>query len=66
MIAGKLRVRRKYRTGHRCQDCGWNKPTTVIVWWASGGTYRVCGECIRPYRGSILGPAHGHTIRANA
>lgn len=54
----KRRVYRKpTHAGGACQDCGrpW-KPVTVVRWWVSGGTYRVCGECIRPYRGIILAP----------
>lgn len=51
------RVRRRYRIGRPCQDCGrrW-KPTTVVYWWATGGAYCVCGDCIRPYRRVILAP----------
>lgn len=64
-----LRVRRVYRMARgrwdACEDCGRIRPRTIIVWWASGGRYRVCGECIAPYRGVILGPAHAHTIAAN-
>jgi len=48
--------RRRYRSGHRCQDCGWDKPTTVIRFWASGYLYRVCSRCIRPYYGVINYP----------
>jgi len=50
-------TRRRYRIGRPCQDCGRReKPTTTIYWWASGWAYVVCGECIRPYRRSILAP----------
>jgi hypothetical protein len=51
-------MKRKYsRFGRRCQDCGceW-KPTTEIIFWASGYRYWVCGECIRAYRAIILQP----------
>ena len=47
--------RRKWQIGH-CQDCGWERSTTIIVFWATGMQYRVCAECIRPYRGVILKP----------
>lgn len=53
-MAGRVRVRRKYRPGRRCQDCGWEKPTTEIRFWATGMRYRVCKECIKPYRRQIL------------
>jgi hypothetical protein len=45
-------MKRKYEHG-KCQDCGWEKSTTVIVFWATGMKYRVCAECIKPYRGVI-------------
>ena len=50
-------TRRRYRHGRPCQDCGrkW-KPTTEIVFWATGFRYFVCGECVRPYRRVILTP----------
>lgn len=49
--------RRKYRTGNgRCQDCGNTDRTTLITWWSSGFTYRVCVECIKPYRHLITRP----------
>jgi hypothetical protein len=50
---GVCRVRRKYTLG-KCQDCGWVKRTTVITFWVNGMKYRVCAQCIKPYRGSIL------------
>lgn len=63
------RIRRRYRMpagrGDACEDCGRIRPRTVVVFWASGMRYRVCGECIAAYRRVILGPAHGHTIAAN-
>jgi hypothetical protein len=57
-------MRRKYRVGRRCQDCGreW-KPTTLILFWSSGFQYWVCGDCIRAYRGMILAP-RGEWARA--
>lgn len=45
--------RRKYAKG-KCQDCGWIKRVTRIVFWATGMKYDVCAECIKPYRGVIL------------
>lgn len=48
--------RRRYRIGRPCQDCGRRRPTTVVYWWSSGTPYTVCGDCIRPYRHSILAP----------
>jgi hypothetical protein len=50
------RKRRKYTIGH-CQDCGHQKRTTAIVFWATGMRYRVCAECIKSYRAVILKPA---------
>ena len=44
--------KRKYTIGV-CNDCGYSKSTTVITFWASGMKYRVCAECIKPYRGII-------------
>lgn len=50
-------IRRKYRVGCRCQDCGrdW-VPVTTITFWDSGMRYRVCGTCIKAYRGVINKP----------
>jgi hypothetical protein len=49
--------RRRYTlTGRRCQDCGNYRPATTITFWASGYRYRVCSDCIRPYRRMILRP----------
>lgn len=48
------RWRRIYRPGHRCQDCGHVRLTTVVIFWLNGMRYRVCSTCIRPYRRSIL------------
>lgn len=39
-----------------CQDCGRRRPWTVITFWTTGYRYRVCGDCIRPYRRVILRP----------
>ena len=47
--------RRKYEMG-RCEDCGYEKRTTLVYFWASNMPYRVCVECIKPYRGQILKP----------
>ena len=47
--------RRKYVDG-KCQDCGHEKPTTTITFWATGFKYRECGVCIRAYRAVILKP----------
>lgn len=49
------RKRRKYSEG-RCQDCGWIKRTTEIIFWVNGMRYRVCAQCIKPYRKEILKP----------
>jgi hypothetical protein len=46
-------MKRKYEEGH-CQDCGHEKQTTVVVFWATGMKYRVCAECIKAYRKVIL------------
>jgi hypothetical protein len=51
-------IRRRYRKGRRCQDCGRSRPTTIITFWSSGYRYIVCGECIRPYRSMILSGTH--------
>lgn len=47
------RWRRRYTVGRACQDCGRHRPATWIMFWATGYWYRVCGECIRAYRGVI-------------
>jgi len=47
------RWRRRYREG-QCQDCGWIKRVTTIVFWVNAMHYRVCKDCIKPYRGVIL------------
>jgi hypothetical protein len=49
-------MRRRYRMGRRCQDCGrdW-KPTTRIV-FLSGFRYWVCGDCVRAYQGMLMKP----------
>jgi hypothetical protein len=50
-------MRRKYsRNSPRCQDCGNFRPSTQIIFWATGYRYWVCGECIDAYRGIILAP----------
>lgn len=46
--------RRKYERGS-CQDCGWQRNVTTITFWATGMRYRVCPDCIKPYRSVILG-----------
>jgi hypothetical protein len=51
----KLVKRRKYVDG-KCQDCGHPKRVAEIIFWATGMKYRVCSECIKPYRGVILKP----------
>lgn len=48
-------MKRAYATG-KCEDCGHIKRTTVVTFWATGFKYRVCAECIKPYRGVILKP----------
>lgn len=48
--------RRKYRVNGRCDDCGHEIPTTIITFWVNGMRYRVCKDCIKPYRGQILKP----------
>jgi hypothetical protein len=58
------RVRRKYREGRPCQDCGRRRPTTVIHFWATGMAYTVCGECIEPYRAIILAPCRPGCIHS--
>ena len=35
---------------------GWEKRITTITFWATGMRYRVCADCIKPYRGEILKP----------
>jgi hypothetical protein len=57
-----MRLRRQYTLG-RCQDCGRTKPVTVIIFWVNGMRYRVCGTCIRAYRGVILKPCPPHCDR---
>lgn len=47
--------RRKYRHG-TCQDCGYEKNITTIVFWVNGMKYNVCSQCIKPYRDTILTP----------
>lgn len=49
------RRRRKYTLG-RCQDCGWEKRVTEIIFWVNGMRYRVCATCIKSYRDRILNP----------
>ena len=46
-------MRRKYTIG-KCQDCGWTKRVTTIIFWVNGMKYTVCALCIKPYRGRIL------------
>ena len=48
-------VRRKWTEGV-CKDCGRLRSTTIITFWATGMPYRVCADCIKPYRGVILKP----------
>lgn len=50
-----MRIRRVYKPGV-CQDCGWQKRVTTIIFWVNGMRYRVCAECIKPYRKVILKP----------
>ena len=54
-VATTPKKRRKYALG-RCQDCGYEKNVTTVKFWATGMLYRVCGQCIRPYRGVINSP----------
>lgn len=46
-------MRRHYFIG-RCQDCGHTKRVTEVTFWVNGMKYRVCAECIKPYRERIL------------
>lgn len=56
-IFGEKAGRRKYRdTGHRCEDCGWNRRTTKVYFWIGGSEYWFCSECIEPYRKIIMHP----------
>jgi hypothetical protein len=56
-------MRRKYSDG-RCEDCGHVKSTTVITFWTTGMKYRVCSECIKPYRKVIVLPARSKSVGA--
>lgn len=47
------RWRRRYTLG-RCQDCGHITRTTVVRFWVNYMAYRVCAQCIKPYRRVIL------------
>lgn len=47
----RRRRRRHYTLGY-CQDCGHSKPVTTVTFWLGGMRYRVCSECIKPYRAS--------------
>ena len=49
------RRRRKYALGN-CDDCGWRKRVTRVIFWVNGFTQNYCAECIKPYRGVILKP----------
>lgn len=51
----RKRWRRVYREG-QCEDCGWTKPVTLIMFWLTGPSFkmRVCKDCIKPYRRRIL------------
>lgn len=56
-IFGEAFRRRRYKRGMgRCQDCGRERPLTLIHFWATNMPYRVCSECIRPYRTVIMHP----------
>ena len=46
-------MRRKYTQG-KCQDCGWTKRVTAIIFWVNGMKYTVCARCLQAYRGRIL------------
>jgi hypothetical protein len=48
-------ARRKYEKG-TCRDCGRTRNTTVIRFWVNDMPYRVCADCIKPYRAVILAP----------
>jgi hypothetical protein len=56
MAAAITAKRRIYETGRRCEDCGWEKPTTLAKWWVNGFTMRLCKDCIKPYRKQLLRP----------
>lgn len=51
--------RRYFTTGRRCEDCGRERPRTLIRFWATGMRYVVCAECIRAYRRVIVGYVPG-------
>ena len=48
--------RRKYEPHTRCEDCGRDRLTTVVFFWANSYRMRVCSDCIQPYRDRILAP----------
>jgi len=50
------RARRYRREMGACQDCGWERPLTLVHFWTSNMPYYVCSECIRPYRQVIMHP----------
>lgn len=62
MIPFKRRYTMPRHRTECCQDCGRHRRVTVIEFWATGMLYRVCGECIRAYRGSITTGKHYATI----
>jgi hypothetical protein len=47
------RWRRHYADG-TCQDCGHHRRVTVVRFWLNDLRYRVCRDCIKPYRKRIL------------
>lgn len=53
MVSASRRWRRVYRLGY-CQDCGHYRRITVVRFWLNDMRYRVCAQCIRPYRKVIL------------
>ncbi len=44
----------RYRQQGPCQDCGHDRQTTWITFWATGFRYRVCALCSRAYQGRYL------------
>jgi hypothetical protein len=50
------RPRRKYAVNGRCADCGYRIPTTLVHFWVNNMPYRVCKDCIKPYRKQLNKP----------
>jgi hypothetical protein len=59
-ISGLVR-RRLYRMPRgrwaTCEDCGRLGFRVTVVRFFGGMFYRVCRDCIKPYRGHIIGPS---------